>query len=656
MKLKSVIVAGLLAGVSTNLPAQIAPLADDAKAFGMRENAWSVDISPSGSKIVYLSAGSGRTTLAKVVDVATGQSKTIIGASGLETCGFASDDYLVCRYGGYTKVDGLVLGFSRLMAISSAGGEPRMLGQSRSTNDAGIRQFDGKIIDWLPESNGAVLMEREYIPEVGQQSIHAGRKKDGLGVDRIELATMKIQPVEQPRNEISGYTTDGNGNVRLISIEKEIVDSNYLSGVIRYRYREPGSSDWQDLGQSGGADGVNIHPLAVDASTNSVYLLKKLNGREALYRQALDGTRAITLVASSDRFDIDDVIRAGKGQRVIGYTLVDDKRKAVYFDQEYSKLASGLGKALPTSPIVHFAGTDHGGTKQLIFASADTHPGTFYLLDRKTKQMMEVAPVRPLLANRKLATVTSISYPAADGTSIPAYLTLPPGGTSTSLPTVILPHGGPSARDSWGFDWLAQFLAARGYAVIQPNYRGSSGYGDEFAGQNAFRDWKTAMSDISAAGKYLVGKGIADSSKMAIVGWSYGGYAALQLSSIEPSTYKAVVAIAPVTDLELWKKDAEEFTSGRLVENMVGTGPHVAEGSPLRHAAAIKAPVLLVHGDLDGNVTVSHSVKMASALKAAGNNAELLRFEGLDHQLDDSAARTQMLTKIGQLLERTIGK
>lgn len=655
MRLK-LIVAALLTGAAAGAAAQAAPLADDAKAFGSRENAWSVDISPSGSKIVYLSAGAGRVTLAKVIDVATGQSKSIIAASGLESCGFASDEHLVCRYGGFSKVDGLVLGFSRLMTISSSGGEPRMLGQSRSTNDASIRQFDGKIIDWLPNSGGAILMAREYVPEVGTQSINAGRKKEGLGVDRIDLATLKFEPVEPPRNEISGYETDGLGEVRLISINKEIVDSDYLSGITQYRFRSPGSSDWQDLGQYNSREGSGIYPLAIEAASNSVYLLKNQNGRDALYRQKLDDTRAQTLIASNERYDIDNVIRAGKGHRVIGYTLVDERRQAVYFDPEYSKLAASLGKALPSTPLIHFAGADRSGTKQLIFAGADTHPGTFYLLDRKTKQMMEVAQARPLLANRKLAGVTPISYAAADGTQIPAYLTLPPGGTGKNLPAVVLPHGGPSSRDEWGFDWLPQFLAARGYAVIQPNYRGSAGYGEAWLNQNGFRGWRTSIGDVTDAAKYLVSKGIADPNKMAIVGWSYGGYAALQSAVIEPSMYKAVVAVAPVTDLEQLKKDAEDFTNGRLVKGQVGSGPHVAEGSPLRHATAIKAPVLLVHGDLDGNVMVGHSTRMAEALKKSGNNAELLRFEGLDHQLDDSNARVEMLTKIGQLLERTIGK
>jgi dipeptidyl aminopeptidase/acylaminoacyl peptidase len=230
-------------------------------------------------------------------------------------------------------------------------------------------------------------------------------------------------------------------------------------------------------------------------------------------------------------------------------------------------------------------------------------------------------------------------------------------GPAKGRPAVVLPHGGPSARDSFGFDWLAQFLASRGYAVIQPNYRGSAGYGDEFLGENAFRDWKKAMSDISASAQYLVNQGIADAGKLAIVGWSYGGYAALQSATLEPDRYKAVVAIAPVTDLSLLRRESDDYINGKIARDFIGSdGVNLRQGSPLQNAARIKAPVLLVHGDLDLNVRITHSTKMADAIQKAGTPVELVRYQELEHQLDDSNARAEMLMKIGQLLDRTIGK
>jgi len=263
--------------------------------------------------------------------------------------------------------------------------------------------------------------------------------------------------------------------------------------------------------------------------------------------------------------------------------------------------------------------------------------------------------VRPELENQKLANVRPVSVKSPDGVTIPAYLTVPPGKEAKNLPAVVLPHGGPSDRDEWGFDWLAQFLAAKGYAVLQPEYRGSAGFGDAWLLQNGFKSWRTSIGDITASAHWLADQGIADPKRLAIVGWSYGGYAALQAAATDPSLFKAVAAIAPVTDLALLKEEARDYVNWQIVADFVGSGPHVVEGSPLRHASAIRVPVLLVHGDMDQNVGVLQSEKMDAALRAAGTPVEFLRFKSLDHQLEDSAARTEMLTKIGQLLDRTIG-
>jgi dipeptidyl aminopeptidase/acylaminoacyl peptidase len=340
---------------------------------------------------------------------------------------------------------------------------------------------------------------------------------------------------------------------------------------------------------------------------------------------------------------------------VIGYTYATEGRDIVYFDPEFQALSSSLSKALPGRPSINFDGASADGSKLVVLASSDTNPGTFYLFDKKTKHLDEIAPARPELAGRRLAEVTPIRIPAPGGVQIPGYLTLPPGSSGKNLPAIVLPHGGPSARDEWGFDWLAQFLAARGYAVIQPNYRGSAGYGDRWEGANGFKDWETAIADIAASARYLVDQGVADPKRLAILGWSYGGYAALQSAAVQPDLYKAAVAIAPVTDLSLLKEQAENFTNRRIAQAFIGAGSHITTGSPVKRAGTIEAPVLLVHGDLDANVVIKHSEEMLSALLGAGKKAELLRFKGLDHQLNDSNARAEMLTRIGQFLDAAIG-
>jgi acetyl esterase/lipase len=659
MRVKLFLAAGLIAGAACAASAAVIPLDQAAKMFGMRESAWAADLSPSGRKVVYLTAGPGAQTVAKVYDLDTKKTTGLIASSGdpetLRWCEFATETQLVCRYTGNADVGGVLAGFSRLATLSLVGKNVGSLGSKRAGYDMYVRQSDGSVLDWLPDDEGSILMARTYVPKVEERATNIKDERLGLGVDRVELATLRSRPVEDPRPEASHYMTDGRGNVRIMGFA-ESDNVGQLKGITTFRFRKAGSREWVKLGAFNSLEDIGMWPVAVEHSTDSVYILEDLNGRDALYRMPLDGSGMKTLVAKNDKVDIGNVIRIDRGLPVIGYSYTDDRNRTVYFDPEFKKLGSSLGRALPKTPLIEFAAASRDAKTLLIHASSDTDPGAYYVLQRTTKQMEPVLLSRQQVQPELLAPVQAVSYPAADGTMIPAYLTMSKEGAAKGRPAVILPHGGPSARDSWGFDWLAQFLAARGYAVIQPNYRGSAGYGDEFLGENAFRDWKSAMSDISDSAKYLVAEGIADPNKLAILGWSYGGYAALQSASLEPDRYKAVVAIAPVTDLAMLKRDYYEFTSSKLARETVGSGDHLKPGSPLQNAARIKAPVLLVHGDMDINVRSRHSVEMAQALRKSGTPVELVRHKNLDHYLDDSTVRIDMLTRIGQLLDRTIGK
>ena len=648
--------AALLAS-STLAAAPTTSLSQDAKTFGKRESARSVNVSPSGKQVVMLIGGPAGSTVVKVFDLSSGASKAILGSKdskeSLDWCDFASEQKLICRYSGISRVDGVLIPFGRHMLVATDGSGMKALGQKASDKDKGLRQFDGRIVDWMPQDGTAVLMARQYLAEEGTTGTNVSRTVSGLAVDRIALDTMDFKTIEQPRDEIDNYMTDGQGNVRIAIVNSAFAGE--LTGKSRYKYRKAGSRDWLPLGEYVSATNEGIYPLAVESQSNSAFMLKKTNGRDALYRMMLDGSGATTMIAANPRVDIGGIVRVGRGRKVIGYTFADEFNQVVYFDPEFEKLASGLGKALPKTPLIDFEGSSNDEQKLLIFAGADTHPGTYMYLDRATKKLSTIADVRPELTSRALASVKAVTYAAADGTKIPAYVTMPEGSSGKNMPAVVLPHGGPSSRDQWGFDWLPQFLAARGYVVIQPQYRGSAGYGDEFLNGNALRNWKAAMSDIGDSARYLAKEGIADPNRIAIVGWSYGGYAALQSAATQPGLYKAAVAIAPVTDLGQLKKDAEQYTNARIVAEQVGTGPHIAEGSPARLAGNIQVPVLLFHGDLDINVDIGHSEKMNSALKKAGKNVTLTRYPDLDHSLDDSNARADMLMKIGTTLEAAIG-
>jgi dipeptidyl aminopeptidase/acylaminoacyl peptidase len=638
---------------------QVHTLAEDAAAFGARDGVREMAVSPDGTKLVYVAPIKDRWSSVMVVDLTSGADKAILVSNGapevLRWCNFAGNDRLVCRFTGNARESsGVLLGFSRLVSLNLDGSDMKQLGQQASFYDRGLRQFDGQVLDWHAGTPGTVLMEREYVPEVGKTGTRLAADREGLGVDMVDVRTAKATPVEAALPDAAGFLSDGLGNVR-VKVNAETKDEQ-ATGRLRAFYRIKGGKEWRALNDY--VDAEDFEPLAVDDTSDSLYALKKLNGRKALYRIKLDGTKAEELVASNPNVDIDDVVRVGDGLKVIGYTYTQDRETIVYFDKEFEQLHSQLQHLLPNNPQLSFEGASADGRKLLILAGGASDPGRYYLYDKQTHELNELLDRRPALENHPLGTVSAITYKAADGTSVPAYLTLPPGKTPKNLPAIVLPHGGPSARDTWGWhadSFLIQFLASRGYAVIQPEYRGSAGFGDKWLMDNGFKSWRTSIGDITAAARYLVSSGIADPNRLAIVGWSYGGYAALQSAATEPSLYKAVVAVAPVTDLEMIKREAQNYTSARLVEKEIGSGPHVVDGSPLRHVAAISAPVLLVHADMDLNVDIEHSDKMNEALKSAGKQVEYIRINGLDHYIDDSVQRTNMLLHIGNLLDRTIG-
>lgn len=635
--------------------AQQHTLADDAAAFGAREAVVAARLSPDGSSVIYLTPGPGPKTFAVITNLATGKSNIVVSSDGspesLRWCNYAAPTRAVCRIDANVDTIGYLLTIQRLMAMDTSGGDAKLLGQPTRDTDAYLRQFDGSVLDWRGGVDGRVLMQRQYVPEGGKIGTTIVDNREGLGVDLVDTATLRASQVEKPNKASSGYMTDGRGNVRVMSVLERTGDGD-ISGRTKYFYRTQGSRDWRQVVAYQKED---FEPLAIDADLNALYALKKKDGRKALYRIKLDGSLAESLVAEHSKVDIDDVVRSGDGQRVIGYAYEADKPEVIYFDAEFKALGESLARALPKSPIVRFVDATMDGRKLLLFAGSDNDPGRFYLFDRAAKSLNEAMVERPELEGRALANVKPVTITVASGIQIPGYLTVPPGSNGKGLPAVILPHGGPSARDSWGFDWISQFLAARGYAVLQPQYRGSAGFGEKFQNDNALKNWRTAMNDIAASARWLAAQGISDPQRTAIVGWSYGGYSALQSAETNPELYKAVVAIAPVTDFELLKLDAKVYSNGEIIAKMIGSGPEVAAGSPLQNAGAIRVPVLLAHGDLDTNVAYHHSQKMYDALKSRGKDVEFLSYRGLDHQLRDATVRTQMLTKVGALLERTIG-
>lgn len=642
-------------------PAGVVRAADGeaARAFGARPAVLSASLSPDGQSVALVQPLAEAQSSAVFVARLDGSSapKPILTADGrpyrLSDCNWVSNTRLICDLRMLLRSDGTRMRYSRLVAVNADGSGVKELSAKPSAWEQGYHQNGGEIVDWLAgEATGSVLLTRLYEGENSTGTLIGSSEKKGLAVERVDTNAMVRQTVEAPRGDAIGYISDQHGALRIMALAPSN-SSGYLSGRIVYFHRPAAGGQWQAIPSTGEMAGFK--PEAVDRDLNAVYGFQAVNGRDALVRISLDGAWKREVLVARDDVDVDELVRVGRQRRVVGASFVTDKRQTVFFDPGLKALEAALSRALPGAPRVSFVDVSQDEKRLLLWAGSDVDPGRYYLYDRNTKRLGEVAPERPDLAGYKLAPVKAVAYTAADGAAVPAYLTLPPGSDGKNLPAIVMPHGGPSARDEWGFDWLAQYFAHQGFAVLQPNFRGSSGYGEAWFQKNGFQSWKTAIGDVNDAGRWLSAQGIAAPGKLAIVGWSYGGYAALQSAVLDPTAFKAIVAIAPVTDLESWRQEFKNFTNYKLVDAFVGRGPHVKEGSPAQNAEKITAPVLMFHGDQDTNVGVGESRLMLSRLKSAGGKAELVVYPGLDHQLDDAPTRAQMLSRADAFLRTALG-
>ena len=636
---------------------------DAAVAFGARTSAFSLSISPDGKRISYITPIQGQGTALMTAELVEGtQATPALASKGdpehMTWCHWIADDRLMCQLNGVTTAGSIALRTTPgLVAVDMDGRNLQSLNITSQNSlyahfDVGINRLGAGIVDWLPDQGGSLLMSHGYLADDHIGS-HFGSTARGLGLDRLDTRTLEVTHQEPPDPVASSYLTDGHGNVR---IKGTFVATNNIgtdSGLRHYFYRTANSRVWKPLSDYNGLTGEGFLPLAVDRDQDVVYGVKRKDGRKAIYSLSLDENPHEQLVYARQDVDVSQLLQIGRAQRVVGAWYATDSGHAEYFVDDVKQMMQALSRALPGMQL-SITDSTPDGSKMILFASSDTNPGVYYLFDRSTHKLRPFLMAHDQLKGVTLAHQAPMSYPAKDGVKIPGYLTLPPGHQDLKgLPAIVLPHGGPSSRDVWGFDWLPQFFANRGFAVLQPEYRGSSGFGDDWFERNGFQSWRTAIDDVLDAGHWLVSQGV-DPGKLAVVGWSYGGYAALQSAVVDSGTFRAVIAIAPVTDLADFKSERTSQISV-AADSILPDGPYLQEGSPDEHANAIKVPVLLFHGTFDLNVDVSQSRRMADKLKLAKAHYELVTFEGLDHQLDDSAARTQMLRKSDAFLRSALG-
>jgi dipeptidyl aminopeptidase/acylaminoacyl peptidase len=331
-------------------------------------------------------------------------------------------------------------------------------------------------------------------------------------------------------------------------------------------------------------------------------------------------------------------------------------------DAELGAAHAALSRAFKDQRV-ELEGWSDDRTRVVARISSPDHPPAWYLFDRPRKELSPLGEEYPELKGAALGTTRWISYKAADGLEIPAYVTLPPGAPAEGgkLPLVVMPHGGPTTRDDYDFDFIAQFLATRGYAVLQPQYRGSRGFGEAFekAGRG---EWGGKMqTDLLDGVAGLAAKGTIDPARVCIVGASFGGYAALAGAAFHPEAYRCAASFAGVADLglliveqgRLYGRDSLAITQLR---RMLGQASifKLNATSPSKHAEDIKAPVLLIHGDKDTVVPFEQSENMAGALKGAGKPYQFVVLKDENHYLTRPETRTQMLEALGGFLAKNL--
>lgn len=299
--------------------------------------------------------------------------------------------------------------------------------------------------------------------------------------------------------------------------------------------------------------------------------------------------------------------------------------------------------------------------KLVVYVEGTGEPGGYYLADLAAKKVKRIGGAYPGLTGADVAQVRAIKYKAADGLEIAGYLTVPNGKEAKNLPLIVLPHGGPQARDVAGFDWWAQGLASRGYAVLQPNFRGSSGYGHAFL-EAAYGEWGGKMqTDLSDGVRALAKVGTIDPKRVCIVGGSYGGYAALAGITLDKGVYRCAVAVAGVSDIA--KMLEKEISQGgvnrpgvRYWKRYMGvdkpSDPKLAQRSPVNFAAQADGPVLLIHGKDDTIVYYDQSTAMRDALKRADKPVEFVSLKAEDHYLSREGTRQQAMAAMVTFLEQ----
>lgn len=582
-----------LCTAAAHAPAPLLPMKDFFRNFETTRFA----ISPDGTKLAFMKPWQQRMNIF-VRDLSTGKETQVTHESVDSITGYlwkGSDTILFFKDSGGDEND-------HLWRVSVASGNALDLTPFPAVKAA--------LTDDLKDDPDHILLElNKRDPRV-------------FDVYRCNVKTGRLDLAAENPGDVVDWLSDHKGNIRVA------VRSDGLTSELLYRQDE--SKPFEKLLS---ADFKNtLTPLMFSYDNKNIYMLTTLgtpDGKEhdtaALYVYDPEQRRFGAELFSHPDVDVSGLLASRKRKTITAAEYYTDKGHLHFFTAEDKQLYDRLKALLPDMEIL-VTGYDDAENNLILRTMNDRTPGAYYLYEKRTDHLQKLADVAPWIAPGRMAAMQPVTFTSRDNLTIHGYLTLPVGVPARNLPLIVLPHGGPQARDVWGFDREVQFLANRGAAVLQVNYRGSTGYGKRFT-QAGFKQWGRKMQDDLTDGvRWLIAQGIADPKRVAIYGGSYGGYAALAGLAFTPDLYACGVSyVGPSNLFTLLETLPPYWEPERLREYEVIGDPEkdkdlLTAVSPIFHADNIKAPLFVAQGANDPRVNKAESEQIVAAVRRLGKD------------------------------------